>query len=205
MALVREILFFPSCFWAAEYFTERGLDLWVTGARNRSGVAQHHVHASVFLPRASIAGLGAINPFVVSAAGTAVLAGVCGGNRLGRRNLKRDLVAFRALCCEQRTERPQVGFLFTRAVLSHSRALLLIQSPATNVSFPTLSSLPRSVLCPLPSPTWSFPFPDDLFHPLQPVCPPQCLLMARRHHCLAAEQLAQLAQACTGIRSGALW
>lgn len=87
IAVAREICFFPSCFWAVGYFTGRRLSLSVTGAnnkRNRSGTAQHHVHRSPFLPCGSLAGLGAIN--LVSAAGAAVLAGVCGENRLGRRS-----------------------------------------------------------------------------------------------------------------------
>ena len=92
MAIVREIYFFPSCFWALGYFTGRKLNLSVTGPsnkRNRSGMAQHHVHGSPFLPCRSLAGLGARNLVVVSAAGAAVLAGVCGGNRLGRRSKMR--------------------------------------------------------------------------------------------------------------------
>lgn len=89
MAIVREIYFFPSCFWAIGYFTGRRLNLSVTGAnnkRNRSGMAQHHVHGFPFLPYGSLAGLGAINLVADSAAGAAVLAGVCGGNRWGARS-----------------------------------------------------------------------------------------------------------------------
>lgn len=65
------------------------MNLRVTRAnnkRNRSGIAQHHVHEPPFLLCGSLAGLGTTSLVVGSAAGTVVPAGVCGGNRLGRRS-----------------------------------------------------------------------------------------------------------------------
>lgn len=89
IAVVREICFFPSCFWAARYFTGRRLNLrvtWANNKRNRSSVAQHYVHWSPLLPFGSLVEWGEINLVVVSVAGAAVSAGVCGVNRLGRRS-----------------------------------------------------------------------------------------------------------------------
>lgn len=163
MAIVREIYFFANCFWAVGYFTGRRLNLRITGANNkmnRSGMAQHYIHWSHFLPCGSLARLGAINLVVVSAAGAAVLAEACWGNRLGRRN-KMWFSGFQshsALCWEQRTERLQAGFLFARAVFCDGRVLFFLQSPATNVSFPPLSSAISHMVLSIPG--WGFPFPE---------------------------------------------
>lgn len=89
IAAIREIYFFHSCFWAARYFTGRRLNLrvtWANNKRNRSSMAQHDVHWSTFLPSGSLAEQGEVNLVVVSVAGAAVSAGVCGVNRLGRRS-----------------------------------------------------------------------------------------------------------------------
>lgn len=85
MAAVRDNSF-PCHFWVVEYFTGSRLNVRVTRASNSRSSS-----SSVPIPPLQ-EGLGLTNLAGVSAAGAAVLAGVCGGDRLGRR-VKCDLVA----------------------------------------------------------------------------------------------------------------
>lgn len=96
MAAVRDNSF-PCHFWVVEYFTGSRLNVRVTRASNSRSSS-----SSVPIPPLQ-EGLGLTNLAGVSAAGAAVLAGVCGGDRLGRR-VKCDLVAIWVTCWEQRTE-----------------------------------------------------------------------------------------------------